>query len=64
MLKSKGVIGRIIEDKDRFLVSFPNHDGYLHVDEQDLRDRLRKAQEEGREISFTYDATLKILSFA
>jgi hypothetical protein len=25
MLKSKGVIRRIIEDKDRFLVSFPNH---------------------------------------
>ncbi len=62
MLQSKGVIRRIIEDKDRFLVSFPKHDGYFHADQQDLRDRLCKAQEERREISFTYDPTLKILS--
>jgi hypothetical protein len=62
MLKSKGVIRRIIEDQDGFLVSFLTHDGYFHVDDQTLRVQIRKAHTEGREISFTFDPTLKILS--
>jgi hypothetical protein len=64
MLQSKGIIRRIIEDKEKFLVSFPRHDGYFHADDQDLRDRLRKAQKEQVEVSFTYDPTLKILGLA
>jgi len=62
MLKSKGVVRRIIEDRDKFLVSFPTHDGCFHVEDEILRDTLRQAHVERREISFTFDPTLKILS--
>jgi hypothetical protein len=62
MLKSKDVVRRIIEDQSGFLVSFPTHDGYFHVDDQNLRYQIRNAHREGREIAFTFDPTLKILS--
>jgi archaeosine-15-forming tRNA-guanine transglycosylase len=62
MLKSKGIVRRIIEDQDKFLVSFRTHDGYFHVEDRTLRDQIRKAHREGREVSFTFDPTLKILS--
>jgi hypothetical protein len=62
MLKSKGIVRRILEDQNEFLVSFPTHDGYFHVEDQTLRDEIRTAHREGREISFTFDPTLKILS--
>ena len=62
VLKSKGIIRRTIEDPKEFLVSFPTHDGYFHVDRKSLRDQIRKAHREGREVSFTFDPTLKILS--
>ena len=62
MLQSTGIVRRIIEDGDKFLVSFPNHAGYFHADKQNLRDRLRQAQKENLVISFIYDPTLKILS--
>jgi hypothetical protein len=50
ILKSKGVIRGIIEDKNEFLVSFPMHDGYFHVKDAALRDTIRKAHTERREI--------------
>jgi len=62
MPQSNGVVRRIIEDEEEVLVCFANHDGYFHVEEQSLRNTIRKAEEEGREISFIYDPTLKILS--
>jgi hypothetical protein len=62
MLESKGIVRRIIEDQNKFLVSFPTHDGYFYVDDQALRVQIRKAYTEGREIAFTFDPTLKILS--
>jgi hypothetical protein len=62
MLKSKDVVRRIIEDQNKFLVSFPTHDGYFHVDDQTLHDQIRKAHPEWREIAFTFDPTLRILS--
>jgi hypothetical protein len=64
MPQSKGVVRRIIEEDEEFLVCFANHDGYFHVEEQSLRNTIRKAEGEGREISFTYDPTLKILVLA
>ena len=62
MLKSKGIVRGIVEDQNKFLVCFPTHDGYFHVEDQTLRDQIRNAHREGREISFTFDPTLKILS--
>jgi len=62
MLQSKGVVRRIVKDHDRFLVSFPKHDGYFHVDDEILREKIRKAHSESREVFFTFDPTLKILS--
>jgi len=62
IFKSKGVIRRIVEEKSKFLVSFPTHDGYFHVEDQTLRDTIRKAHAERREISFSFDPTLRILS--
>lgn len=62
MLKSKGIVRGIIEEQNKFLVSFTTHDGYFHVDDQTLRDQICKAYTEGWEISFTFDPTLKILS--
>ena len=62
MLKSKGIVRGIIKDKNKFLVCFPTHDGYFHVEDKSLRDQIRQAHCEGREISFTFDPTLKILS--
>jgi len=64
VLKSKGIVRRIIEDQNKFLVSFPTHDGYFHVDDQTLCDQILKAHSEEREVSFTFDPTLKILSLA
>jgi hypothetical protein len=62
MLQSKGLVRRIVKDHDRFLVSFPAHDGYFHVDDEILRKKIRNAYGEGREVSCTFDPTLKILS--
>ena len=62
MLKSKGTIRKTIEEGDKLLVSFPTHDGYFYVQDQDLRQQIRKAGRGGREISFTFDPSLKILS--
>jgi hypothetical protein len=42
MLQSKGVVRRIVKDHDRFLVSFPKHDGYFHLDDEILREKIRK----------------------
>ena len=62
MLKSKDVVRGIVEDQNKFLVCFHTHDGYFHVEDETLRDQIRKAQREGREVAFTFDPTLKILS--
>jgi hypothetical protein len=64
MLKSKGIVRGIIEEQNKFLVSFRTHAGYFHVEDRTLRDQIRNAYREGREISFTFDPTLKILSLS
>jgi hypothetical protein len=48
----------------RFFVSFPNHGGYFQVEDPALRDSLRDALKERREVSFIYDERLKIWSVA
>lgn len=60
MLKSQGVVRRIITKDDRVLVSFPEHDGYFTVPEH-LRGVIHDAHQAGREVSFTYDIDLNLL---
>jgi hypothetical protein len=62
MLRSKGVVLEFIEHKGKTLIAFPTHDGLFKVDDPELLEVLRKAHAEGREVSFTFDPTLKILS--
>jgi hypothetical protein len=67
-LESKGVVRRIIEEKDTLLVSFPNHDGYFRVTDSasapPLKERIFKAQQAKEEISFTFDKKLNILKIS
>jgi hypothetical protein len=62
IMRSKSVIRRIVEDENRFLVSFPKFAGYFLVEDRSLRDKIIKAHADGRVISFTFDRCLKILS--
>jgi hypothetical protein len=62
MLKSKGVVRRIIDRDSQFLVSFPVHACYFQVEDKSLREKLRAAHRVRREVSFTYDANVRILS--
>ena len=62
MLKSRGVVLEIIQHRGKTLIAFPNHDGLFRVEDRGLLEILRQAQAEKREISFTFDAELKILS--
>ena len=62
MLQSKGAVREIFPYKGKILIAFPKHDGLFHVDGQHLLDVMRQAHAEGREVSFTFDASLKILS--
>lgn len=63
MLKSKGIVRRIIEDEGQTFVSFPNHSGYFQMpDDASLRAKIVESSEKKKEISFTYDKDLKILS--
>ncbi|MDE1152339.1 MAG: hypothetical protein PW788_07365 [Micavibrio sp.] len=63
-LQSKGVIRKIVEEGDKFLVSFPNHSGYFKVADNEMSDFLRgmlkNAYESGDEVAFMYDADLNI----
>ena len=61
-MQSKDVIRGIVEDQNKLLVCFENHDGYFHVDDPPLRDLIHKVQHERREVSFIFDGTLNILS--
>jgi hypothetical protein len=64
VLQSRGIVRKIREGKNGFLVSLRNHDGYFHVEDQTLRDRVRNAEREQKEIAFIYDRTLQILSIS
>jgi len=63
-LQSKGTIRKIVEEGDKFLVSFPQHSGYFKVPDNEMSDFLRgmlkAAHENGEEVSFMYDADLNI----
>lgn len=59
---SKGLIRKIDERKGEFWVSFTTHDGYFTTATAGLREKLRAAQAAGREVAFTYDRELNILS--
>jgi hypothetical protein len=61
-MKSHSPIHGIIEEKGKFLVAFSKHDGYFHADDERVRKALLDAHRENREVSFTFDPTLKILS--
>ena len=62
MMKSRGVVREIFQHKGKTLIAFPTHDGLFKVEDGRLLEILRKAHEEKREISFTFDAELKILA--
>ena len=62
MLHSKGAVHEILNDKGKFLIAFLPHDGIFHTDDQALQKIIRQAHHDGREISFTFDRDLKILS--
>jgi hypothetical protein len=62
ILKSKDIVRGTIEDGNKLLVSFRTHDGYFYAQDRELREQIHQAEREGREISFTFDPTLKILS--
>jgi hypothetical protein len=61
-MKSKGPVRGFIIDKGKFLVAFTPHDGYFHTNDRALQKIIREAHQDGREISFTFDRDLKILS--
>jgi hypothetical protein len=44
-----------------FLVSFRAHDGYFRADSPEIRDAIRRAAVDQREISFSFDRDLKII---
>ncbi len=62
VLKSEGKIHEILNKKGKFLVAFLTHDGIFHTDDRALQERIRQAHQDGREVSFTFDRDLKILS--
>ena len=62
VLNSKDIVRRTIEEKDKLLISFCSHDGYFYVNDRELRKRIVQAELDGREISFTFNPSLKILS--
>ncbi len=49
-------------DEGKFLVTFPLHDGYFHTNDRALQEIIRQAHQDGRELSFTFDRDLEILS--
>ena len=59
MMKSQGIVRRIIEKNGEFLVSFAEHPAYFSVPET-LRGKLRTAEKSGAEIVFTYDIHMNI----
>lgn len=63
-MESKGVIRKIFEEEGALMVSFPTHDGYFQVplSEKDLCAKLKEARAAQKEISFTFDRDLKIIS--
>jgi hypothetical protein len=63
-MESKGVIRKIFEEEGSLLVSFPTHDGYFQVPlaEKDLCAKIKEARDAKKEISFTFDRELRILS--
>jgi len=62
VLKSKGVVRGFIMEEGKFLVTFLPHDGYFHTNDRALQKIIRQAHQDGRELSFTFDQDLKILS--
>jgi hypothetical protein len=62
VLKSKGKIHEILNEKGNWLVAFLQHDGIFHTDDPALQERIREAHQDGREISFTFDRNLTIIS--
>lgn len=60
-LESKGIVRRVVEEDGEFLVSFPGHDGYFNVPDAVLKQKILEAQEQKKEIAFTYDRELTIL---
>ena len=63
-MHSKGAVRRIIEEEGELLVSFPNHDGYFTLPPGDdaLKAKAVESQEKGKEVVFTFDRDLRILS--
>lgn len=63
-MESKGVVRKFFEEKGQLLVSFPNHDGYFHApaDDAGMRAKITESRDSKKELSFTFDKDLKILS--
>lgn len=61
MVESKDIIRKIVERDGRTLVSFRNHAAYYTLPAE-LRAIAAASQEEGREVSFSFDKDLLIQS--
>lgn len=61
MVASKDIIRKIVERDGRTLVSFRNHAAYYTLPAE-LRSIAAASQEEGREVSFSFDKDFLIQS--
>ncbi len=60
-LESKGVVRGTLKEDGTLLVSFFNHDGYFRATWPSLKERIRRAERDKEEISFSFDRELNIL---
>lgn len=63
MAESKDIIRKIVERDGRTLVSFRNHAAYYTLPPE-FRAIAASSQQEGREVSFSFDKDLLIQSLA
>ncbi|MBL8714098.1 MAG: hypothetical protein JNM12_14480 [Alphaproteobacteria bacterium] len=63
MVQSKDIVRKIVERDGRVLVSFQNHAAYYTLPAE-FRAIAASSQQEGREVSFSFDKDLLIQSLA
>ncbi|MDI1226211.1 MAG: hypothetical protein PSY14_00805 [bacterium] len=64
MVEAKDIVRKIVERDGRTLVSFRNHAAYYTLPEgkTEMRAIAAASQEEGREVSFSFDGNLVLLT--
>ncbi len=63
MRENKDIVRKIVEREGRVLVSFRNHAAYYTLPAE-FRAIAASSQEEGREVSFSFDKDLVLKSLA